>query len=234
MGWVRRVMFLFSALMLLSGSAYAQATLAGVVKDTTGAVLPGVSVEASSPVLIEKARTAITDSTGQYRIESLPPGTYTINFMLTGFSVVKRDAVEMSGAGVITINADMRVGTVAETVTVTGETPIVDVQSTRRQQVLDSEVLSSIPATRGYNAILTAVPSVTGGDFNVDLTPQMRIFTSHGGRGNEGRVQVDGLNVGAAFNGGGVSGFIMDTANAQELQVSCRAPSAKPRLAGSI
>ena len=220
MGLVRRVVFLFAGLMLLSGSAYAQATLAGVVKDSSGAVLPGVTVEASSPVLIERARSAISDGTGQYRIESLPPGTYTVTFTLSGFAVVKREAVDVSGSGIITINADMRVGTVSETVTVTGETPIVDVQSAKRQQVLDSDVLSSIPATRGYNAILTAVPSVTGGDLNVDLTPTMRIFTSHGGRGNEGRVQVDGLNVGAAFNGGGVSGFIMDTANAQELQVT--------------
>ncbi|HEY3044925.1 MAG TPA: carboxypeptidase-like regulatory domain-containing protein, partial [Vicinamibacterales bacterium] len=170
MGSVRRVVLLLAGLMLLSGSAYAQATLAGFVKDTTGAITPGVTVEASSPVLLEKVRTAITDSTGQYRIESLPPGTYTVTFTLPGFAVVKREAVDVSGAGIITINADMRVGTVSETVTVTGETPIVDVQSARRQQVLDSATLSSIPATRGYNAILTAVPSVTGGDLNIDLT----------------------------------------------------------------
>src|SRR5688572_20185107 len=114
----------------------------------------------------------------------------------------------------------MPVGAVPGTVTVTGETPIVDVQSARRPQVLDSEALTTLPATRGYNAILTAVPSVTGGALNIDLSPAMRIFTSHRGRGNGGRVQVDGLNVGAAFNRGGVSGFIMDTANAQELQVT--------------
>jgi hypothetical protein len=220
MASVRRCVFLFSWLMLLSGSAYAQTTLAGIVRDTSGAIVPGVTVEASSPVLIEKVRIAITDSSGQYRIESLPPGTYTLSFTLPGFVVVRREAVDVSGSGIITINADMRVGAVSETVTVTGETPIVDVQSAKHQQVLSNETLATIPATRGYNAILTAVPSVTGGSLNVDLTPQMRIFTSHGGRGNEGRVQVDGLNVGAAFNGGGVSGFIMDTANAQELQVT--------------
>src|SRR5713101_3281288 len=136
MGSVRRVLFLCSGLMLLSGSAYAQATLAGAVKDSTGAVLPGVTVEASSPVLIERARSAITDGSGQYRIESLPPGTYTVSFTIPGFATVKREAFEVSGAGVITINADMRVGAVSETVTVTGETPIVDVQSAKRQQVL--------------------------------------------------------------------------------------------------
>src|SRR3979490_1444617 len=131
MGSVRRVVCLFAGLMLLSGSAYAQAALAGVVKDRSGAVLPGVTVEASSPVLIEKARTAISDGTGQYRIESLPRGTYTVSFTLSGFAVVKREAVEVSGAGIITINADMRVGTVSETVTVTGETPLVHVQSAK-------------------------------------------------------------------------------------------------------
>ena len=123
MGSVRRVVCLCSAFMLLSGSAYAQATLAGVVKDSSGAVLPGVTVEASSPVLIEKARTAISDGTGQYRIESLPPGTYTVSFTLSGFAVVKREAVDVSGSGITTINADMRVGTVSETVTVSETLP---------------------------------------------------------------------------------------------------------------
>src|SRR5262249_42711204 len=210
---LRRVVFVLAWLAIVPASAYAQATLAGVVKDTSGAVLPGVTVEASSPVLIEKTRTAVSDGTGQYRIESLSPGTYTVTFSLSGFATIKRESVDVFGAGVITINADMRVGGVTETITVAGETPIVDVQSARHQQVLDSEVVRDIPATRGYNAILAAVPSVTGGGLDVDLAPTMRIFTSHGGRGNEGRVQVDGLNVGAAFNGGGVSGYIMDTAN---------------------
>ena len=123
---------------------------------------------------------------------------------------------------------------VSETVTVTGETPVVDVQSARHQQVLDDRVLSEIPATRGYNAILAAIPSVTGGSLDVDLAPTMRIFTSHGGRGNEGRVQVDGLNVGAAFNGGGVSGYIMDTTNAAGAASSrCRVDWARPKRAGS-
>src|ERR1700704_172945 len=107
MGSVRRVVLLFSGLMLLSGSAYAQATLAGVVKDSSGAVLPGVTVEASSPVLIEKARTAISDGTGQYRIESLQPGTYSVTFTLSGFSTLKRGGVELSGTGVVKIDADM-------------------------------------------------------------------------------------------------------------------------------
>jgi hypothetical protein len=212
-------------LFLIPTAAYAQATLAGTVKDSSGAVLPGVSVEASSPVLIEKTRSGLTDATGQYRITDLLPGTYALTFTLSGFATVKREGVELTGSGVTTINADMRVGNVTETVTVTGETPVVDVQTTRRQEVLTQEVVRAVPATRGYNAILAMIPSVNTSAFfnageqnNTQLSPGMTIFTSHGGRGNEGRVQVDGLNVGAAFNGGGVSGYIMDTAGAQELQ----------------
>jgi len=95
---------------------------AGLVRDASGGVLPGVSVEVASPVLIEKIRTAVTDGTGQYRIESLQPGTYTVTFTLSGFSTLKRDGVEVSGTGVVKIDADMKVGGVAETVTVVART----------------------------------------------------------------------------------------------------------------
>ena len=204
--FARACILVFAGVVFLPCLAHAQASVAGTVRDASGAVLPGVTVEVSSPVLIEKIRSAITDGTGQYRITELPPGTYTITFSLPGFATVQRPDVQVSGVGVITVNADMRVGALQETITVTGETPIVDVQSARRGQVLTDEVLAALPATRGYNALIFLVPSVTGGSNQIDLMPAMRIFTSHGGRGNEGRVQVDGLNIGAAFNGGGVSG----------------------------
>src|SRR5579871_2434205 len=216
----KRVPWVLLVLATLSSSAFAQATLAGVVKDSSGAVLPGVTVEAASPALIEKTRTAITDGTGQYRVTELPPGTYSVSFSLTGFSTVKRQDVEVTGAGVITINADMKVGSVAETITVSGETPVVDIQSATRQEVLTNDVVKTLPVTRSYDSLLTAIPAVTGGNLDVTLTPTMRIFTTHGGRGNEGNMALDGLNVGAAFNGGGVSGYILDTANAQEVQMS--------------
>jgi carboxypeptidase family protein len=222
---LRRIAVMVSCLVVLPVSAYAQATLAGTVKDSSGGVLPGVTVEAASPVLIEKTRSAVTDGTGQYRLEALLPGTYTVTFTLSGFATLRREGVEVTGSGVTTINADMRVGAVTETVLVTAETPVVDIQTTRRQEVLTADTVASVPATRGYNAILAMIPSVNTSAFfnageqnNTQLSPGMTIFTSHGGRGNEGRVQVDSLNVGAAFNGGGVSGYIMDTAGAQELQ----------------
>src|SRR5215212_952564 len=117
---------------LLAASLASAQTLAGSVRDTSGAVLPGVSVEASSSALIEKARTAVSDSNGQYQIPNLPPGAYRITFTLTGFSTVIREGVNISGAGVISINADLRVGALSESVTVTGETPVVDVQTARQ------------------------------------------------------------------------------------------------------
>ena len=109
-----RVLPLLAVAILLPAAVHAQASVAGTVKDASGAVLPGVTVEATSPALIEKTRTAITDGTGQYRITELVPGFYTVTYSLTGFSTVKRDGIEISGAGVFAINVEMRVGTVAE------------------------------------------------------------------------------------------------------------------------
>src|SRR5215204_4084969 len=116
------------ALILIPTGAHAQAVIAGSVRDTSGAVLPGVTVEASSPALIEKVRTTISDSGGQYRIEDLRPGVYKVTFTLPGFSTFEREGVELTGSFTATINADLRVGNLQETVTVTGESPIVDVQ----------------------------------------------------------------------------------------------------------
>src|SRR5687767_15964272 len=114
-----RCFLLFGLLAVIPRVAAAQATLAGEVKDTTGAVLPGVTVEAASPALIEKVRTAVTDGNGRYRIESLPPGSYTVTFSLTGFAPVKREDLMVSGSGVITVDEELTVGGMAETFTVT-------------------------------------------------------------------------------------------------------------------
>jgi hypothetical protein len=214
-------------LLFFSAPAASQPAIAGIVKDASGAVMPGVSVEASSPALIEKSRTVVTDSTGQYRIVDLLPGTYGVTFTLSGFATVKREAIELTGAGVTTINADMRVGSVAETVTVTGVTPVVDVQtSTKREVVLPGSVLAEVPATRTYGNVLAMVPGVQSLTLDVSSTQSMTgtatnfFFTSRGGRGNEGTVQVDGMNVGSAFGGGGVSSFAYDFVNATEVQVT--------------
>src|SRR5262245_57100744 len=118
----------FAALVVFVPSlAFAQASINGLVKDSSGAVLPGATVEAASPTLIEKVRSAVTDSSGQYHIENLRPGTYALTFTLAGFSTIRREGIELTGSFTATVNADMRVGAVAETITVTGETPVVDV-----------------------------------------------------------------------------------------------------------
>src|SRR5947208_1910830 len=124
----------------VSSSAYAQASIAGAVRDSSGAVLPGVTVEAASPALIEKVRTVVTDGSGQYKIESLRPGAYTVSFTLPGFNTVKREGIELTGTFTATVNAEMRVGALEETITVTGETPIVDVQNTKRQIVMNEKL----------------------------------------------------------------------------------------------
>jgi hypothetical protein len=216
-----------AAVVLLSTPAFSQPAVAGIVRDSSGAILPGVSVEASSPALIEKSRTVVTDGTGQYRIVDLQPGTYSVTFTLSGFSTIKHEGIELTGAGVTTINADMRVGAVTETVTVSGETPVVDIQtSTKREVVLSNEVLAAVPATRTYGNILALVPGVQSLTLDVNSTQSMTgtatnfFFTSRGGRGQEGTVQVDGMNVGSAFGGGGVSSFAYDFVNAQEVQVT--------------
>ena len=222
---VLRVAAALGALVLLPSVVFAQATIAGVIRDASAAVLPGVTVEASSPVLIEKARTVVSDGTGQYRITDLTPGTYVLTFTLAGFTSVKRDGVEVSGSGVITINADMRVGALEETLTVTGTSPIVDTQSVRREVVLNNETLSTLPATRGYGSALAAVPALNSGGVaganasSAPTTPQMTFFTAHGGPSGEGRVMTNGLTVAAPFGGGGVSDVTYDTANADEMQV---------------
>jgi hypothetical protein len=207
-------------LVLVPAAAFAQASITGVVKDSSGAVLPGVTVEASSPALIEKTRTAVTDGSGQYRILDLRAGNYSIVFTLTGFNAIKRKGIELSGAFTAVVNADLNVGAVAETITVTGETPIVDTQSTRRQTVISNDLITSIPSARSYAGLMTLMPNTVvagGAASDVQVVPGMVVFGGAGGRGNEGRLHVDGLSVGSAFNGAGVSAYIPDVGNAQEV-----------------
>src|SRR5262249_10768294 len=160
----------------------------------SGAVLPGVVVEAASPALIEKVRTAVTDGTGQYRVEDLRPGVYTVTFTLQGFSPFRREGVELTGSFTATLNADLTGGRRAETVTVRGETPVVDVQSARREVTLNTDVIKSIPTVRSYNAIVVVVPGVVTNLNDTVTGTATTQFPIHGGRNNEGRLMIDGLN----------------------------------------
>ncbi len=209
--------------VLLPSAAQAQASITGVVKDSSGAVLPGVTVEANSPALIEKVRTAVTDESGRYRIVDLRPGTYAVGFALTGFQSVRREGIELPGTFTATVDADLRVGSLEETITVTGDSPIVDVQSIRRQTVLGNDVISSIPASRSYNSLMQLMPNTVtqaGAAMDTQVVPGMVVFGGAGGRSNEGRVSVDGISVGSAFNGAGVSSYIADVGNAREVTMT--------------
>src|SRR5665213_814717 len=163
---------LLALLAFVPGIALAQGqtgTIAGAVKDTTGAVLPGVTVKVSSPALIEKTRTGVTDGSGQYRIIDLRPGTYSVSFTLTGFSTVKREGVELTSAFTATVNADMKVGSVEETITVSGASPIVDTQNVVQKQTASREVMDALPTARNFVSFAAMTPGVfvTGVSQNV-------------------------------------------------------------------
>src|SRR4029453_2628740 len=212
------------AVSLLPATVFAQATLTGTVRDASGAVLPGVTVEAASPALIERTRVAVTDGSGQYRIIDLRPGTYSMTFTLGGFSTVKRDNIELAGTQVGTIPIEMRVGTVSETITVTGETPVVDVQTARRQAVLSPEMIQALPAARAAGALLNAPPGLQVDGNGPALSPTMTFFNARSSTINstsvagEGRMTVNGFTV-AAARSGGVSSYVYDTPNAEEVAV---------------
>jgi hypothetical protein len=225
-------------MLLLPSAAAAQAAITGVVKDASGGVLPGATVEASSPALIEKVRTVITDAAGQYRIVDLRPGTYTLTFSLQGFGTVKREGIELSGNFVATVNGDLRVGSIEETITVTGESPVVDVQSTRNQSIIDKDVLAAIPSSRNVVGIQAIIPGMQTGGANMDSggingTMQGGAGAIHGGRAMDSRIYADGINMGwAGSNGGG--GQMPQVAAAQEVVMTISGGLAEAETSGVI
>ncbi|HZL94960.1 MAG TPA: carboxypeptidase-like regulatory domain-containing protein, partial [Vicinamibacterales bacterium] len=137
-------------------------------------------MEAASPELIEKVRTTVTDGAGRYRIENLRPGTYSVTFTLPGFSTVRREGLIVSGTAVIAVDTELRIGGVQETITVTGETPVVDVASTTRQITLDNETMRNLPGPRSYSHLLTMVPGLQTNLNNANTGPVFAIFPIHG------------------------------------------------------
>jgi carboxypeptidase family protein len=204
--------------LALPATARAQSAFAGVVKDTTGAVLPGVTVEASSPALIEKVRSVTTDSNGAYKIENLRPGIYTITFNLTGFSTVKKDGVELASNFTATINADLKVGAVEETVTVSGESPVVDVQSNVKAQVLPREVLDAVPSAHTLQSVgqLVVGVTLTAPDVGGSQAMQQTYFTVHGLGAAQTSVLIDGMIVNGLQGDGAIQSYLNEGAN-QEM-----------------
>jgi hypothetical protein len=224
-----------AAVLFLAPTVWAQGTsgIAGVVRDTSGGVLPGVTVEAASPVLIERARTVVTDDQGQYKIIDLLPGTYTVTFTMPGFSIVKREGIELTSNFTAAVNADLRVGQLEETVTVSGQSPVVDIQNVVQQKVVTRDVLFALPINKelgGYAAITPgATISPTQQDVGGNKDPISQYITIHGSKTNDSRVLLDGMRFNAEGQG---RGFYFNPAAAQEVSVELGGQTAEFEAGG--
>jgi len=228
------VFVIFSALH--SPPAIAQtgtAGIAGIVRDSTGAVLPGATVEASSPALIEKVRVATTDGQGLYRIVDLRPGTYTVTVSLPGFSTVRREGIALTANFTATINVELSVGTLDETITVSGQSPVVDVQNTAHRNVISENVLDAVPTARAFTGYAALTPGVqissTAQDVGGSKGDTMVWLTIHGSSTQDSKIAVDGFETNF---GAGNRLFIPNPYNAQEISVDLGGGTAEQRVGG--
>jgi len=228
-----------AALLLLAmvpAVALAQASITGVVRDTSGGVLPGVTVEAASPVIIEKVRSATTDGTGRFVIPDLRPGTYRVTFSLPGFRTVVRDELELQGTSVVTANADLVVGAVEETITVSGATPTVDLQSTTRQVSITQEIVSQIPSSRNPFALGVLIAGVTQSfgarDVGGAVVAEVAALSANGGRTNDQRMMVNGVALSSGIGGGWGGGAVPNAAGTQEFAIDVSAVDAQAATGG--
>ena len=199
----RRVLCLAIAAALWPAMAAAQSQFTGLVTDESGGTLPGVTVEITSPVLIEKVRTAVTDGTGRYTVVDLRPGTYKLSFTLPGFATSIRDAVELPTNFVATINVEMKVGSLEESITVSGETPTVDTQQAARTVTLGRDLIDALPTTRNIQSIGQMVPGVrlSAPDVGGERILEASAMRAHGMGEVSQTMYVDGMNVSASDGG---------------------------------
>ena len=203
-------------------TAFAQASsaIAGLVRDSSGAVLPGVTIEVASPALIERVRSAVSDEQGQYPIVGLVPGIYTVTFSLQGFSAFKREGIDLPNNFTATVNAEMRVGGIEETITVSGQSPVVDVQNAAARNQITREALDTIPTNKTLEAFAALTPGVSMaqtigqdvGGSKGETYVQLRI---HGTRTGDNKTLVDG------FETNDYSGrvFVPNPASAGEVSI---------------
>ena len=212
-----RTLMAFAGAMLLSAAAYAQSGITGVVKDTTGAAMPGVTVEASSDVLIEKVKSAVSDGDGNYRIADLRPGTYSVSFTLPGFKTFTRDGLQLQAEFTATINAELSVGSLEETITVTGSSPVVDVTTSAKVSVLNREAIDAIPTGRTIQGMAQLVVGVslslpdTGGA----RAMQQTYMSTHGMSTSNTTVLVDGQMTNGLQSDGAIQSYYNDSMNAE-------------------
>jgi len=214
LGWCVRVGLVMLMALVAPSALHAQSAISGLVRDTTGAVLPGTTVEVASPVLIEKVRTAVSDESGRYTIVDLRPGTYSVTVTLPGFNTYKQEGLELPANFTATVNVEMRVGALEEAVTVTGATPVVDVQNTQRQVVLNRELMDAVPTSRSYSGLAALMPGVRMSNTDVGGNQQMEqiYMTVNGSRQTDTTVQVDGMNLNSLMNDGQVQAYFSDAA----------------------
>ena len=216
----------FAILVFAPAFASAQSSITGVVRDASGGVLPGVTVEVSSPALIERVRSAVSDDTGTYRVNDLRPGTYAVVFTLPGFSTVRREGLQLSDLFTATVNADLTVGSLEETITVTGQTPLVDTQSVVTRQTLNSDLVDSLPSARLINNLVLLQPGVSGVRLGASQADQ-RTTTIHGGR-ETAPVAIDGFSTNfVPSSNSSNSSFYMNVALAQEVTIQTSSGSAE-------
>src|SRR6188474_466570 len=234
---VRSVLLAIGFVIALPLGAFAQASISGLVRDSSGGVLPGVTVEASSPVLIEKARSAVTDTNGRYIISDLRPGAYRVAFTLQGFKTVVRENVELTGTQVLALNSDLEVGGVQETITVSGETPAVDLQSTTRQAVMDQEIVSAIPSSRTPFTVGVLIPGVrkgafTGQDVGGSVVQEVASLEANGGRTSDQRMMVNGVALSSGIAGGWGGGAVPNATGTAEFAIDVSAEDAQAATGG--
>jgi Carboxypeptidase regulatory-like domain len=231
----------FVLFILLPTCAGAQTALsgsiAGVVRDQSGGVLPGVTVEASSQALIERTRVVITDDQGVYRIVGLVPGVYTVTFSLTGFGTTRREGVELTTGFTAQVNAELRVGGVEETLVVSGAAPLVDTQNVISRTVLSATVLDQLPVTKTIRSyaplVVGATMAATSQDVAGNRGEANTQIAIHGSRGADMLYTVNGLRPASMMNqGGGSRTFSINAAAAQEITFQTGGISAESETGG--
>jgi hypothetical protein len=213
--------FLVLAVLIgLPAMASAQPAIAGVVRDAAGAPAAGVTVQASGPSLIEKARTTTTDANGRYRIENLVPGVFSVRFTMPGMAARQQDGVVLTGTATAVVDADLSVEGIRETTTVAGKVPLVDVFTAGRDVALGGPLIKSLPTARTYSSVLFAVPGVVTSAIDTITGTALTTFPIHGGRNTEGRLAVDGWTIGSPPSGNSPTNYSIDIGNAEEVTLS--------------
>ena len=224
--------------LLLPGVAFGQSdsSIAGQVADATGGILPGVTVEAASPALIEGSRVAVTDGQGQYNIAGLRPGTYTVTFTLPGFSTMVRDGIELVVNFTANVDAELTVGSIEETITVSGQSPLVDVQRTAETQILSREVVDSLPTGRTPWSVGMTLPGVTTASRRVDVGgiggAQQMSLVIHGSDSGDTHYEIDGMNVQSAFGAGSATALYLDDGLVDEYSFETIGGTAEQQTSG--